>query len=48
LDERVEQDVLNRYENACNEAKQMRTEYINLSKKYSTDSEKYEQYLDVR
>ncbi|CDW77071.1 UNKNOWN [Stylonychia lemnae] len=46
LDEKVEDDIIKRYEGKCEEAKKQRQMYINLSKKYSEDLKNYDYYLD--
>jgi Domain of unknown function (DUF1977) len=47
MDERVENDVLRRVQAGCDDAKKMRTQYINLSKRYSHDTDQYEMYISV-
>jgi len=46
MDERVERDVLKRTEVKCEEAKRMRTNYINLSKRHAESSKQYEDAID--
>ena len=46
MDERVERDVLKRTEVKCDEAKRMRSNYINLSKRHAENSKQYEDALD--
>ena len=45
LDEKVEGDIIKRYETACDDAKKLRSSHISSSKKYSDDSIAYESFL---
>ena len=47
LDERVENDVLRRVQAGCDDAKRVRSQYINLSKRYANDADQYEMYINV-
>ena len=39
VDEKVEGDIIKRTETVCDDAKRIRSQYINLSKKYADDSD---------
>ena len=47
MDEKVESDILKRYDIACDDAKRLRSHYVNLSKRYTSRADQYEFYLNV-
>eukprot|EP00347_Sterkiella_histriomuscorum_P020791 403336447 len=46
LDEKVEEDLMRRYESKCDDAKKQRSNFLLIAKKYAEDSKNYNIYMD--